>query len=141
MNCLERGGGGGGRGYGGKKSDSVQNLQELSKCNVMLQEGRIRRRRKEEEEENQREKGRVMEQMSEGSREGIKEETGREGERGTLIDSPMSKSTEGDRGWLEKRVKSSQYHKVFPKLPVERKGVWPRLVRQNGVTPGRQCTC
>ena len=30
---------------------------------------------------------------------------------------------------------------MLPKLPVERKGVWPDLVRQNGVTPGRQCTC
>ena len=30
---------------------------------------------------------------------------------------------------------------VFPKLPIERKGVWPRLVRWNGVTPGRQRMC
>ena len=30
---------------------------------------------------------------------------------------------------------------MLPKLPVERKEVWPRLVRWNGVTPGRQCTC
>ena len=30
---------------------------------------------------------------------------------------------------------------MFPKLPIERKGVWPRLIRWNGVTPGRQCTC
>ena len=30
---------------------------------------------------------------------------------------------------------------MLPKLPVERKGVWPDLVRQNGVTPGRQCMC
>ena len=38
-----------------------------------------------------------------------------------------------DKGSLE----SSQDHKVLPKLPVEGKGVWPRLVRWNGVTPGR----
>ena len=56
------------------------------------------------------------------------------------IDSPKAQR-ERDRDWLEKQVKSSQYHKVLPKLPVEGKGVWPRLVRWNGVTPGRQRTC
>ena len=43
-----------------------------------------------------------MEQMSEGSQEGggggEKEETGREGERGTLIDSP-TKHRERQDGW------------------------------------------
>ena len=40
-------------------------LQEVSKCKVMLEEGG-----RKEEQENQREKGRVVEQMSEGSQEG-----------------------------------------------------------------------
>ena len=56
-------------------------LQELSKCKVMLEEGGRKEEggKREEEEENQREKGRVVEQMSEGSQEG--EGRDREGRR------------------------------------------------------------
>ena len=104
-------------------------LQELSKCKVMLEEGGKR-----EEEGGRREEGGGRRKERGGRRNrqgGKKEETGREGEWRKLIH-----RAQRERDWLEK-----QFHKVFPKLPVEGKGVWPRLVRWNGVTPGRQCTC
>ena len=70
-------------------------MQELSKCKVMLEEGGRRK-----------EKGRVVEQMSEGSQE----EGGRDREGGgwgTLLDSPTSKSTEGER---QEHVAVSPYY-------------------------------
>ena len=46
-------------------------------------------------------------------------------------------------GWREegggRRKEGGKVHStiLFPKLTVEGKGVWPRLVRWNNVTPGR----
>ena len=88
-------------------------MLELSKCKAMLEEGGSKNRKRDQRREGGKESGKT-----EGK---IARFTNKVKHRGR------------DKGSLE----SSQYHKVLPKLPVEGKGVWPRLIRWNGVTPGR----
>ena len=106
-----------------KKSDSVQEVARVIK--VQSNAGG----RREEEEENQREK---EEERSKNRKRGP-EERGKES--GKTIARFTNKVKH--RGRDKRSLESSQDHKVLPKLPVEGKGVWPRLVRWNGVTPGR----
>ena len=64
-------------------------------------------------------------------REGGKESGKTEGKIARFTNKVKHRGRETREGW---RVHSTT---VLPKLPVEGKGVWPRLIRWNGVTPGR----
>ena len=75
-------------------------------------------------------RGEEQEQEEDQKREGG--ESGKtEGKIARFTNKVKHRGRETREGW---RVHSTT---VLPKLPVEGKGVWPRLIRWNGVTPGR----
>ena len=76
-------------------------------------------------------RGEEQEQGEDQKREGGKESGKTEGKIARFTNKVKHRGRETREGW---RVHSTT---VLPKLPVEGKGVWPRLIRWNGVTPGR----
>ena len=113
------------RGY--EEKNQIQFKRLLSKCKAMLEEGgrrkkKTRRRRKRRGARTGRE---------DQKREGGKESGKTEGKIARFTNKVKHRGRETREGWRDHSTT------VLPKLPVEGKGVWPRLVRWNGVTPGR----